>query len=119
MVSGCDPQEAPASARTLASVLEAITDGAPTHFQAAVEGILQASGGKMSPSFLQHAVLAARGAAMREVLARGSGSVWAGRPSTFEFVVELVARSDPIFKAEYTALVTRNVAQLQEAMSGG
>jgi len=113
------PSDAPASARSLASVLEAITDGAPSHFQAAVEGILQANNGATTPNFLSHAVLAARGAAMREVLARGSGSAWAGRPSTFEFVVELVARRDPAFKAAYAASVTHNAAQLNEALNGG
>lgn len=80
---------------------------------------MQASGGQPGPGFVTQCVMAARGAAMREVLSSGTGSAWAGRPSSFEFAVNLVAEAEPAFRAVRARELQKNVTQLQGMLQGG
>jgi hypothetical protein len=117
LLEGEAPHEAAASPEALLAALAAVTDAAPAHFQAAVGMQLQLlGGGQPGPSFVQDCAQAARGRALRELTAPGARSAWAGRPSTFEFAVNIVALTTPAFKAAWGAGLQHTMGQVQQLL---
>jgi hypothetical protein len=116
-----DPSSLPTSPEAVLTILKEVTDAAPAHFMAVVQSLqaqLQMQGAQPNAQFPYHAAAASRGAAMREVLAPGAGSAWAGRQASFEFTVELLSAADRAFAAAVAAMNSRTVSQLTAALSG-